>query len=200
MKSECEIVCCTAALGDETAIQGTYREMLIHARSICGDWTTMLDRSETLDVQMQYIGLPRFKRAIMNRYRVPFGAELVDDEEVLHCWIGTPLGNKDMHADLLGGNMTDHDNEVGVWEGRAKMIDFSIPWFCNGKPVRALQMKRICKQIGVGYETRVILPDEREGKILLFHVALFPYDDTKPPIFVNRVLKRNYKQFLQPPT
>lgn len=152
----------------------------------------MNHRSQSLETQMQYIGLAKFKRAIMNRYTVPFGALLEREDTLLRCWIGTPLGNKYMHADLLGGAYTDVDREVGTWTGVAKMVDMSIPWFCQGRPVRALQLKRISNELGTAYETRVVLPDIEEGRIMLFNIALYP-PNTNPPIFVDRILK-----FLKP--
>eukprot|EP01053_Blabericola_migrator_P002275 Blabericola_migrator_1__2274@NODE_1629_length_4140_cov_9_186840_g1061_i0_p2_GENE_NODE_1629_length_4140_cov_9_186840_g1061_i0NODE_1629_length_4140_cov_9_186840_g1061_i0_p2_ORF_typecomplete_len293_score16_26_NODE_1629_length_4140_cov_9_186840_g1061_i032274105 len=166
---------------------GSYEEALTHAKSICGHWITIMDRSDSLDAQMQHVGISRMKRAVMNRYTVPFTAILINNETILKSWIGTPLGPKYMHASLVGNEIVDEDNEVGTWAGIASMVDLSIPWFCGGNPVRALQLRRTNPTLGLAFETRVVLPDAQEGKIMLFNIKLYPHD--KPPIFVDRILR-----------
>lgn len=138
---------------------------------------------------MQHIGLGKLKRAVMNRLAVPFTAQLEQDDTVLHSWISTPLGPKHMHASLIGREIIDEDQEVGTWTGIAKMIDFARPWFCGGRPFRALQLLRTSSKFGTAYETRVILPDPEERKIMLFNITIIPKELHKPPIIVDRILK-----------
>jgi len=170
-------------------VPDSFEERLLHSHSILGNWVTILERSDSLDPQMQYLGIGKIKRSVMNRLAVPFLAQMEGGDKVLHCQIFTPLGPKHMNAALDGSEMWDDDADVGKWSGIARMVDFHVPWFCNGRPVRAFQLKRNNVKFGECYETRVVLPDKDEGRILLYNLHLFPLDKTKAPIRVDRILK-----------
>src|SRR5699024_7015670 len=44
---------------------GSYEELLNHAEVLVGRWITVLERSESLDPQMVYVGIGKMKRMVM---------------------------------------------------------------------------------------------------------------------------------------
>lgn len=146
----------------------------------------MLERSESLDAQYRHLGLNALKRAVMNRIAIPLTMFLEEKNTILHCWIHTPLGVRHMRSSLLGEEVIDEDSDVGAWRGLTQVVNYSIPWFCNGTPVRALQQVRQNSERGTCIETRCILPDALETKIMLFNFSMIPkLSDTfssSPPI------------------
>lgn len=154
--------------------QGSYAESLAIAKACCGRWVTILERSESLDTQYRHLGLGPLKRAVMNRMAIPLTMFLEDDDTVLHCWIHTPLGTRHMRSSLLGEEVVDEDTDVGIWRGVTQVVNYSIPWYCNGTPVRALQQVRQNSERGLCIETRCILPDAKETKVMLFNFSMIP--------------------------
>eukprot|EP01053_Blabericola_migrator_P007318 Blabericola_migrator_1__7317@NODE_3720_length_1556_cov_671_147750_g2309_i0_p1_GENE_NODE_3720_length_1556_cov_671_147750_g2309_i0NODE_3720_length_1556_cov_671_147750_g2309_i0_p1_ORF_typecomplete_len344_score33_31_NODE_3720_length_1556_cov_671_147750_g2309_i0801111 len=153
---------------------GSYEELLAQAKSMLGSWITILERSQSLDEHMTYIGVNRMKRMIMNKIAIPFTAVLEDKDTLLHAWITTPVGQKHTQASLIGRETLDQDGDLGDWTAKTSVVDYSVSWFCGGKPVRAMQMERKNPKFGLCFETRVVLPDATEGKILLYNFTVHP--------------------------
>lgn len=168
---------------------GSYEEALTLARAEEGHWVTILERSQSLDVQYKHMGLNYMKRAIMNRLSVPLTLFLEADDTIIHVHVHTPIGIRHMRADITGQPIIDEDPDCGAWEGVSSVVDYSIPWFCNGTPVRALRQKRHNKKVGTIIETRCILPDDAEGKIMLMNFALHAAKDPGNPIYTDRILR-----------
>eukprot|EP01053_Blabericola_migrator_P007029 Blabericola_migrator_1__7028@NODE_3562_length_1677_cov_544_686957_g2213_i0_p1_GENE_NODE_3562_length_1677_cov_544_686957_g2213_i0NODE_3562_length_1677_cov_544_686957_g2213_i0_p1_ORF_typecomplete_len340_score48_77Ribosomal_L24e/PF01246_20/1_8e03Ribosomal_L24e/PF01246_20/0_21_NODE_3562_length_1677_cov_544_686957_g2213_i02101229 len=169
---------------------GSYEELVIQARSILGTWITMLDRSQSLDEQMTYVGINRMKRMVMNKLAIPFTAVLEENDTLLHAWITTPVGLKHTHASLVGKETFDKDGDLGDWTAITSVVDYPVKWFCESKCVRAMQMERKNPKLGLCYETRVVLPDAAEGKILLYNLTLHPPEGSgKGIISVDRLFR-----------
>eukprot|EP01054_Gregarina_sp_Poly1_P008663 Gregarina_sp_Poly_1__8662@NODE_515_length_7812_cov_238_903163_g409_i0_p3_GENE_NODE_515_length_7812_cov_238_903163_g409_i0NODE_515_length_7812_cov_238_903163_g409_i0_p3_ORF_typecomplete_len378_score17_78_NODE_515_length_7812_cov_238_903163_g409_i062197352 len=171
---------------------GSYEELVVHAKSILGTWVTILERSQSLDEHMTYVGIGKMKRMIMNKLSIPFTAVLEKNDTLLHAWITTPVGQKHTHASLIGEETFDQDSDLGDWTALTSIVDYSIDWFCEGKSVRAMQMERKNPTLGLCYETRVVLPDAIEGKVLLYNFTLHPPPTSgKPVLKVDRLFKAN---------
>eukprot|EP01071_Lankesteria_metandrocarpae_P008393 Lankesteria_metandrocarpae@DN4953_c0_g1_i4.p1 len=115
-------------MADPNVVVGSYEEVLTCARSLCGKWVTMLERSDSLDDQMKHVGIGKLKRIIMNRLAVPLDIFLEKEDSILHTHLLTPLGIRHMVCDLHGGSFVDEDPDAGQWEGTARMVNYSIPW------------------------------------------------------------------------
>lgn len=171
-------------------IPDSYEECKAIALACCGTWETILDRSETLDPQYRLLGLGMLKRAVMNRLAVPLTMFLEDEDRVLHCWVHTPLGIRHMCSNLQHQESVDDDPDAGKWTGVTHAIDYSIPWYCNGKTVRAIQQIRHNVKIGTSIETRCILPDPVEGKVMLFSFVMKAKGKAeKDKLSADRILK-----------
>jgi len=142
-----------------------------------------------MDSQFKLLGLNIVKRAVMNRLAIPMTCCLENEGRDLRCWLHTPIGVRTMMCNLQGTVTVDDDPDCGQWEGTAKAVDHSIPWFCNGKPVRALQQTRISKKLGTVVDTRCVLPDEKEGKIMYYNITMIPKSDSSKRVSSDRVLK-----------
>lgn len=151
-----------------------YAEALKIAKECCGRWVTILERSDSLDAQYRLLGLGAMKRAVMNRLAVPLTLFLEENDTILHCWVHTPLGIRHMRSSLIGKELVDDDVDVGTWAGTTQVVDYSIPWFRNGASVRVLQQAKRNPKVGVCVETRCVLPDVQEEKVMFFHIALSP--------------------------
>lgn len=114
------------------------------------------------------------KRAIMNRLAVPLTMFLEDNDSILHCWVHTPLGIRHLRSNLHHRESVDVDPDAGRWSGVTHVVDFHIPWYCNDRPVRAIQQIRTNPAIGTCVESRCILPDATEKKVMLFQFVMFP--------------------------
>eukprot|EP01070_Trichotokara_eunicae_P007037 Trichotokara_eunicae@DN5249_c0_g1_i2.p1 len=151
--------------------------MVDMAKSFLGHWVTILDRSDSLDGHYRTMGIGFIKRQIMNRLSVPLTFFLENEGTVIHTHIHTPLGLRHMRADLTGETTLDVDPDCGIWYGQTpEVIDFSIPWYCDGKPVRAFEQARVNENVGTSMETKVILPDADHGTILLYNFKMIPKD------------------------
>lgn len=171
-------------------VPNSHDEALAIANACSGRWETIVERSESLDPQYRCIGLGMIKRAVMNRLAIPLTMFLEENDTLLHCWIHTPLGIRHMRSNLLHQESIDYDPDAGKWTGVTHITDFSIPWFCNGKPVRAIQQRRTNPKIGTCVETRCILPDSIEGKIMLFQFLMIPSSKReKDELKADRILK-----------
>eukprot|EP01055_Gregarina_sp_Pseudo9_P004812 Gregarina_sp_Pseudo_9__4811@NODE_502_length_2690_cov_180_804979_g473_i0_p1_GENE_NODE_502_length_2690_cov_180_804979_g473_i0NODE_502_length_2690_cov_180_804979_g473_i0_p1_ORF_typecomplete_len360_score74_62Lipocalin/PF00061_23/0_12_NODE_502_length_2690_cov_180_804979_g473_i012842363 len=171
-------------------VPGSYEELLVHAQSIVGSWITMLERSQSLDEHMTYVGIGKMKRMVMNKLSIPFTAILEDGDTLLHAWITTPVGQKHTRSSLVGKQTFDQDSDLGDWTASTSIVDYSIEWFCAGRTVRAMQMERHNPKLGLCYETRVVLPDQAEGKILLYNFTLHPPPNSgKNSLTVDRLFK-----------
>eukprot|EP01057_Protomagalhaensia_wolfi_P000839 Protomagalhaensia_wolfi_Nauph_80__838@NODE_1485_length_1506_cov_1198_683708_g1151_i0_p1_GENE_NODE_1485_length_1506_cov_1198_683708_g1151_i0NODE_1485_length_1506_cov_1198_683708_g1151_i0_p1_ORF_typecomplete_len336_score36_50_NODE_1485_length_1506_cov_1198_683708_g1151_i02121219 len=169
---------------------GSYDELLILAKSIVGTWVTILERSQSLDEHMTYVGIGKMKRVIMNKLAIPFTAELRENDTLLQGWITTPVGQKHTRASLVGKETFDADADLGDWTAITKVVDYSIAWFCDGKSVRAMQMERRNPKLGLCYETRVVLPDQAEGRVLLYNFTMHPPEESgKAKMSVDRIFK-----------
>ncbi|EZG44801.1 hypothetical protein GNI_143540 [Gregarina niphandrodes] len=169
---------------------GSFAELEIQARAICGRWLTVVERSDSLDPQMVYVGIGKMKRMVMNRLVIPLGAELVDGGETLKVWIETPVGNKITHASLVGKETFDADGDLGDWTAKSYVTDYAWIKFCNGKEFRALQMQRENPKLGTAFETKAVLPDNEFGKILLYNITIQPpAGSSQSTISVDRVYK-----------
>lgn len=138
---------------------------------------------------MQYLGIGKMKRMVMNRLAIPLTAVLENDKTLLNCWISTPSGDKHTHSSLIGETTYDEDSDLGNWTAVTSIVDYSIEWFCGGRFVRAMQMKRTSEKFGVAYETRAVLPDPKEGKILLYNVTIHPNVKSRKMMHVDRIYK-----------
>lgn len=164
-------------------------EAIILASAEYGHWVTMVERSQSLDQQYKLMGLSYMKRSIMNRLAVPLTFFPEKNKTVIHIHVHTPIGIRHMHNDLTGKPAIDDDPDCGFWEGVTSVIDYSVPWYCGGNPVRALRQRRTNPKVGLCLETRCVLPDAKEGKIMLFNFVLYPAKDPNNPISTDRILK-----------
>lgn len=167
----------------------SHEECLALAVACSGCWETILDRSESLDPQYRCLGLGMVKRGVMNRLAIQLTMFLEENDSILHCWIHTPLGVRHMRSNLHHQESVDQDPDAGVWSGVTHVVDMSIDWYCNGKPVRAIQQIRDNKKVGRAVETRCVLPDATEGKIMLFQFVMFPKDKPDHKLKADRILK-----------
>lgn len=156
----------------------TFHEMLEIAKACCGRWITILERSESLDAQYRILGISTLKRAVMNRLAITLTLFLEENDTLLHCWVHTPLGIRHMRSSLVGKEVVDDDPDAGRWTGVTQAVNYSISWFPNGSPVRALQQVRRNPKIGVCVETRCVISDPQEGKVMFFNVCLTPHGKT----------------------
>lgn len=169
---------------------GSYDELLVHAKSILGSWVTILERSQSLDEHMTYVGIGKMKRMVMNKLAIPFTAVLEDSDTLLHAWITTPVGQKHTRSSLIGKQTFDQDSDLGDWTATTSVVDYKVEWFCTAQPVRAMQMERTNPKLGLCYETRVVLPDKAEGKILLYNFTVHPPPNSgKGTLKVDRIFK-----------
>lgn len=173
---------------DPEMAEGGYEELLVHSEALLGVWVTLLDRSHSLDAQMMHVGIGKIKRMVMNKLAIQFTATLNPEKTLLDCWISTPSGDKHTRSSLVGEETFDQDGDLGDWTARTSMVNYSRPWFCNGKSFRAMQMKRENPKLGTAYETRALLPDSKEGVILLYNITMYPPND-KPKMEVDRIYK-----------
>ena len=156
-----------------------------------GRWVTILERSGSLDAQMAHVGIGKMKRMVMNRLAIPLTAVLDENSTLLRCWISTPVGDKHTSSSLIGENTYDTDADLGSWTATTKIVDYKCAWFCSERPIRAMQMKRTNDSFGTAFETRAILPDADEGKILLYNITIYPHgeDDPRGCINVDRIYR-----------
>eukprot|EP01069_Polyplicarium_translucidae_P005137 Polyplicarium_translucidae@DN2726_c0_g1_i1.p1 len=164
-------------------------EALHVSRPMCGHWVTMLDRSNSMDEQYKAMGVAYYKRVVMNRLAVQLTVFLEKDDTVLHIHVHTPLGIRHMLCNITGAEFQDSDPDCGVWYATAKVVDFTVPWFCNGKPVRALQQQRYNPRCGRIVESRCVLPDKAQGRVLLLNFRMYPNSGEERVIVADRVLK-----------
>lgn len=165
---------------------GSYEEMLAIAKACQGYWVTIVDRSESLDMQYRALGLGTLKRSVMNRIAVPITMFLEENDTILHNWLHTPLGIRHMCTNLHGLESEDNDPDAGIWHGTAEVVDWVVP-LCS-KPVRAIRQTRFSEKVGKSIETRVILPDTQEGKICFYNFAMEPKGKSEK-YSANRILK-----------
>lgn len=168
---------------------GTHAEKQILCQSMVGHWVTQMERSQSMDAQFKTMGITYVKRCVMNRLAVPLTIRMEENNTMMHVYIHTPLGLRHMNSDLTGKPFSDDDPDCGVWEGKMGVVDFSIPWFCGGKTVRALQQIRTNKKINATQiETRVLLPHKDDGKIMLFNFVMYPNNDESKKQTADRIL------------
>lgn len=174
----------------EESVSGE-EELLIHAKAICGRWQTMLDRSESLDAQMAFVGIGKMKRMVMNKLQIQFCAILKEEEGLLESYIVTPAGNKNSTASLKGKETIDADSDLGDWTAETRMVNFAHPKFCDGRATfRAMQMKRYNKKLNtIAFETRAVLPDKSEDRVLLYAITLVPQAINRDPLHVARMYR-----------
>lgn len=100
-------------------------------------------------------------------------------------------GIRHLRSNLCHEECTDDDPDAGRWTGITHIVDFSIPWYCDGKPVRAIQQRRSNPKVGTSIESRCVLPDEKEGKVMLFQFLMIPKGKTEKEccLKADRVLK-----------
>lgn len=169
-------------------VPGSEEELRAHASAIQGRWVTILDRSESLDKQMIHVGINRMKRMVMNRLAIPLVASMVDDGRVLRVTIETPTGNKHTHASLVGEETYDEDADMGNWTAMTRIVDYTHTAFCT-RSFRAMQLERTSSNLGRCLETRAVIPDPIEGKVLLYNVNIIPKEEGKQQINVTRFCK-----------
>lgn len=166
---------------------GSYEEMLAIAKACQGYWVTIVERSESLDLQYRALGLGTLKRSVMNRIAVPITMFLEENDTILHNWLHTPLGIRHMCTNLHGLESEDNDPDAGLWKGTATVVDWVVPSLCS-RPIRAIRQTRFSDKVGKSIETRAIIPDEQEGKICFYNFAMEPKGKTEK-YSANRILK-----------
>lgn len=168
---------------------GSYEEALQISNALLGKWVTMLHRSDHLCDHYKHMGINYVKRAIIKRLAIPLTVFLEKDDTVLHIWVHTPIGRRDLTCDITGKPCADNDPDCGSWEGVTRVADYSCSWFDGGRPIRALQQVRTNPLHGTAIETRCVLPDKECGRVMLFNYTLIPLDPEKPRMSGDRVLR-----------
>jgi len=168
---------------------GSNEDCLNVARGLCGYWVTLLDRSHPMDGHFKMLGLSMVKRAVMNRLAIPLSCYLEESNTIMRCLLHTPLGVRSMNCSLIGNVASDDDPDCGYWDCTAKVVDYVIPWYCDGVPVRALQQTRKNKRVGTLIDTRCVLPDKHEGKVMFYNITIIPHAPNSKRLSADRILK-----------
>lgn len=138
---------------------------------------------------MIHVGIGKMKRMVINRLAIPLTARLIENDTLLDAWISVPTGDKHTTASLIGNETSDSDGDLGDWTATTSMVDYSCSWFCEGRLIRAMQLERHNPKFGTAFETRVIVPDEKEGKVLIYNVTMRPLGKDSRPIIADRIYR-----------
>jgi hypothetical protein len=158
-------------------------------KACCGYWKTITERSESLDAHYRALGINAIKRSIMNRLCFCLTLFLEKNDTILHCLVHTPFGVRHMRNDLLGNEIEDIDVDMGAWKGVTDVSSDCVPTLNNNMPFRVLRQIRKSDKLGLCIETRSVLPDEENGKIMYFSVTLHPRSAPESPLKAIRIFR-----------
>eukprot|EP00915_Cephaloidophora_sp_WS-2016_P002988 GHVH01004058.1.p1 GENE.GHVH01004058.1~~GHVH01004058.1.p1 ORF type:complete len:410 (-),score=45.83 GHVH01004058.1:286-1515(-) len=166
------------SLVDPQSFEEVASEIVRLAQSMRGHWVSIMPRCGPIEFQFKFMGIPYMKRSILARIAIPLTIFLEDCENNqfnnLHTWIHTPIGLRHLNWSTVGKLSVDKDPDCGVWEGLVRPVSVYLP--SMDRTVRALQ--RILRKPkdadhGVTIETRCVIPDHQEGRILYFQIDTF---------------------------
>lgn len=163
-----------------------------------GHWITDRARSDKIEAQFKFIGIPWVKRSVLSNIAIPVTIFCEDHRggkfHGLHLWLHTPIGLRHIKWNLDERITCDEDPDAGSWQGTMRLVDVDLP---GGQTVKALQRRNQRPgdpSAGMTIETRIVLPDPEHRKVLIMHFDTYPKglthnDFTTGALHITRVCK-----------